>query len=108
MLAPYADKFILTMFTEDMYARANGHEHFIPMKRAGFGKLFMDIFGGASNTIAIWLRARKIESELHQLSDHMLNDIGIERWNIHTVAQKWAHIEPVAANDDNQTTKTAA
>jgi len=53
-----------------------------------------------AKAVAIWWRARKIEAELDVLSDHMLEDIGVDRGNIHSVAYKWAEHEAHPANDD--------
>ena len=92
MLAPYADIRILEIFTKEMVQRGIAVRNPVSPRRGVFRRL--------ANAVAIWWRARKIEAELDVLSNHMLEDIGIDRGNIHTVAHKWASHEAHPANDD--------
>ncbi|MBT4887957.1 MAG: DUF1127 domain-containing protein [Rhodospirillales bacterium] len=93
MMAPYADKHILEIFTADMDSRAMTVREPISSRKGIFRRLV--------NAVAVWWSARKIEAELDMLSDHMLEDIGVNRGDIHTVAQDWAVREAHPANDDH-------
>jgi uncharacterized protein YjiS (DUF1127 family) len=101
MLGPYSDKYLLSIFAQDMVFRKVENRNFVPVKRTGFYESIMKTLGELASNIAVRYRTRKIEAELEVLSDHMLDDIGVKRANIHSVAVKWAAHEAHPANDDH-------
>lgn len=54
----------------------------------GFAGRIIDAFASAITSVAQWNNARTTRSELSRLSDHELEDIGLNRGDIEWVARR--------------------
>ena len=90
MLSTSANKFLLTIFTEDLFSKADGDRRYAPEFLAGFYAHARKSFAELAHVIIVHYRAHKIEVALQELSPHILADIGVQRGTISAVAYKHA------------------
>lgn len=94
MLDIFADTRRPSILAQDMIQRAVSGYRYSPDKAPTIGELPLM----ATKAVRRWLRRRNTEVELCNLSDHMLEDIGIARWDIARIARESAkHAAPLAA-----------
>ena len=88
MYTPYVSASIETMMRKQdvRMVRMSG---FAPT----FGQMFVKATRSVLEGLAQWNRKRKIANEMYELSDHMLADIGLNRFDIPRVAAESARIK---------------
>jgi uncharacterized protein YjiS (DUF1127 family) len=106
MLDIYADARRPSILVQDMIQRAINGYRYLPAKLPMIGELPRVAVEGVRRLV----RRLSIESELQNLSDHMLADIGVIRGDIARISREWAkHESPmVAAKVKSQKTEIPA
>lgn len=93
MVDVYTDTRQMSLFAEDMIQRETGRKVFVAGSAPEFSTMIKQIVPTVIDSIIIWNRTRIIENELFDMSQHMLDDIGVVRGEIRAVARKWAVAE---------------
>ncbi len=89
MLDIYADARRPSILVQEMIKRAVSGNRYFPASAPKIGDLPRMVV----NSVQRLVRRRSIEAELWDLSDHMLEDIGIVRGDIARVSREWAKSE---------------
>ncbi len=107
MMDVYSDTRQWSLYSEDMIRRLEGSHSFVAGQAPEFGTLVSRLTAKIVDGVARWIRRNRIELELNALSDHMLEDIGVERWQIKEIAKTFASSEVRRERIQRQAVKAA-
>lgn len=93
MMDVYSDTRQMSLFAEDMVQRNIGRQTFVAGSAPDFSVMVKNLIPSIVDGFVAWKRRQQIESQLFEMSDHMLSDIGVVRGEIRTVARNWAIAE---------------